>query len=423
MKRSRVTGLTAIGTAALSIVALAGCSPAGEADGGNTTVTYAYWDTNMTAPFEVAAKEFQKQNPDITIELRQVPWDSYFTKLNTQVSSKNAPDVFWLQNNQFPLYANNGALADLSSYAEDSEALAPIPAGQREAFVVDGKTLAVPWQSVSFGLYYNKALFDAAGVEYPTNDWTWDDVAAAAAQITDPGSGRFGIVAPVWGYSTFYQTIYAEGGSIITDDGDDTEIDSAAGIEGIQYWADIVQNGYSPTVEQMAENKGDWQGWFTSDKVAMASTGSWNASAFAELLGDDLGIVEEPTGTVDTSGYATSANVVSATSTHIPAAYEWVEFLASAEGQILLNSQPGAAAGAPANPEANDAWLTTVGVPEARVFVDELDRATLFPSSKDTLAWDPKLVPVFTEAWQGKITAEEAAKQAAVIIREALANE
>lgn len=421
---SRAAGLIALGLVSAAVVGLSGCSSTPSTDdNGPVTISYAYWDPNMTAPYQAAVKAFNEENPDITVELRQVPFDSYFTKLNTQVSSQNAPDVFWLQNIQFPLYASNGALADLSEYAKDSDALASIPKSVLDPYVVDGKTLALPWQSITFGLYYNKALFDAAGQAYPTNDWTWDDVATAAKAITDSSAGRFGIVAPAAGYFTYDQTIYGAGAKIITDDGTNTDIDSPAGVEGIKYWADLVTGGYSPSVEQMAENKGDFQGWFTSGKAAMISTGSWNASAFAGLLGDKLGIVEEPSGKVDTSGYATTADAISATSQHIPAAYKWAEYLSSPEGQTLLNSQKGAAAGAPVNPEANDAWLTTVGVPEAQVFVDQVERATLLPSSKDTLAWDSKLPAVMTEAWQGKITAQEAADQSAKIIRDALAAE
>jgi multiple sugar transport system substrate-binding protein len=422
LKRSVARAAVLAGALAATLVAVTGCSGAAPST-DKVTISYAYWDPNMTAPFEAAYKQFHAENPNITVQLRQVPFANYFTKLNTQVSSKSAPDVFWLQNIQFPLYAKNGALADLSSYAKESQALDGIPANALDGYVVDGKTLALPWQSITFGLYYNKALFDAAGVKYPTEDWTWDDVKVAAKELTDPAAGTYGILAPVWNYGAFYQTMYAEGAKIITDDGTDTDFDSPAAIKGLTFWTDISQAGYSPSVSQLAENNGDYDRWFTSSKVAMFSTGSWIASTYAKALGDKLGIVGLPSGKVDTSGYATTANAVSAGSTHIDASYKWAEFLSGAEGQKILNSMAGGAAGAPVNAAANDAWLTTVGVPEAKVFVDELSKATPLPATDDTASWEGKEMVTLSPAWQGTVSTDDAAREMAAIIRKSLATQ
>lgn len=409
-------------TAALTgvLVAVTGCAAGDASDDGGVTISYAYWDSNMTAPYEAAAKQFHEENPEITIQLRQVAFGNYFTKLNTQISSKSAPDVFWLQNIQFPLYATNGALADLSPFVQGSDALAGIPENALNGYVVDGKTLALPWQSITFGLYYNKALFRAAGVEFPTEDWTWDDVAVAAEELTDSATGTYGILAPVWNYGAFYQTMYAEGATVITDDGKDTDFDSPAAVRGIEFWTHLSQAGYSPSVSQLAENNGDYDAWFTSGRAAMFSTGSWIASAYAKALGDDLGIVGAPSGKVDTSGFATTANAVSATSSHVEESYKWAEFLSGAEGQKILNSMAGGAAGAPVNAEANATWLKTVGVPDAEVFVDELAKATPLPATADTAAWESKQTATLVPAWQGEISAQEAAEQMAEIVRKSL---
>lgn len=398
-----------------------GCAAAAPADeGGDVTISYAYWDSNMTAPYEAAVKQFQQENPHIKVQLRQVAFDNYFTKLNTQISSNSAPDVFWLQNIQFPLYAKNGALADLTPYVSASDELAGIPQNALDGYVVDGKTLALPWQSITFGIYYNKALFRAAGVEYPTEDSTWEDIATAAKKLTDPSKGVYGILAPVWNYGAFYQTMYAEGAKVITDGGTDTDFDSAAAIRGLEYWAQLSQDGTSPSVSQLAENNGDYNKWFTSGRAAMFSTGSWIASEYSKALGDDLGIIGSPAGKVDTSGYATTADAVSASSAHVAESYKWAEFLSGAEGQKILNSMAGGAAGAPVNAEANDTWLQTVGVPDAKVFVDELAKATPLPATDDTAAWESKEMVTLAPAWQGETSVEEAAKQMAAIIRKSV---
>lgn len=425
MKRpTRRTLLAPLALLSASALVLTACSP-GDTDAktdGPITITYAYWDPNMGEAFQAAADAFTKENPDVTVEIRQVPFASYFTKLNTQLASKSAPDVFWVQNIQFPLYAANGALADLNSYREQSKTdLSGVTDSALDAFVYDGATYAMPWQAITFGLYYNKKLFADAGVPEPTNDWTWDDVATAAEKLTDPANGVYGIVAPLWNYGNVYQTIYANGADIITDDGSDTDFDSPEAIEGIQYWTDLVAGGYSPTLAQLTDTGQDQ--WFLSGKVAMESTGSWNASVFTAEMGEDVGIVGAPGGARDISGAALTANAVAADSKHVAESYAWAEFLTSAAGQKILNETAGGAAGAPVNSEANDAWLKAVGTQSAQVFLDQLANTKPLPATKNTAAWENELAPILTPAWNGSESAEAVAKKMAALIREKLAEE
>lgn len=419
---ARKTALVSMAVLTTSALALTGCSSSDAPADGPVTITYAYWDPNMGDTFQQAADAFTEANPDITVEIRQVPFESYFTKLNTQLESNSAPDVFWLQNIQFPLYAANGALADLTEMQSDSETdLSGVPETAQSAFEWDGKTYAMPWQAITFGLYYNKTIFANAGVAEPTNDWTWDDVASAAAQLTDAEAGVYGIVAPMWNYGNYYQTMYANGADIITDDGTDTDFDSPEAIEGLKFWTDIVAEGYSPTLAQLTDTTQDQ--WFLSGNVAMESTGSWNASVFTDAMSDNVGIVGSPSGESDVSGAALTANAVAAGSEHPAEAYAWAEFLTSAEGQTIINKAAGGAAGAPVNEEANDAWLEAVGTDSAQVFLDQLPDTKPLPSTKNTAAWENELTPVLSPAWTGEATAEEVAKAMAKVIREKLAAE
>src|SRR5690606_10258428 len=157
---------------------------------------------------------------------------------------------------------------------------------------------------------YNKAMFDAAGIAEPTNDWTWEDVEKAAAALTKPDAGEFGIISQVWNYGNFYQTMYEYGAKIITDDLKDTDFDSAEAIQGLSIWTNFSQKGYSPSVAQLADT--DSTQWFTSGKVAMMTTGSWAAQGFQKILGDSVRVVEMPAGPADVSGYATTTSAVAA---------------------------------------------------------------------------------------------------------------
>lgn len=403
----------------------AGCS-AGTSSGLDSskpaTITYAYWDPNMTTAYQAAAKQFHSDNPKVTVKLRQVPFASYFTKLNTQVRSKTAPDVFWLQNIQFPLYAHNGALADLTSHFKDSKSdLSGIPSSAIDTYKVDDKLYALPWQVITFGLYYNKALFKQAGVAEPTNVWTWDDVTKAAEQLTNTANGTYGIASPVWNYGAYYQTMYAYGAKIITKNGKSTDFNSPAAVKGLDFWVNLSKKGYSPSVAQLTDTSQDQ--WFESGKIAMNVTGSWNASVYAKSLGDNVGIVKVPRGTVDTSGAATTADAVSAHSQYPDQSYKWAEYLSSPAGQKLLNSTSGAAAGAPVNAEANKAWLDGTGTPDANIFLDEIAKSTPLPATKNTEAWENQQTSTLAPAWNGTETTQQVADKMVQIIKKALAAE
>ncbi|MEO6012823.1 MAG: sugar ABC transporter substrate-binding protein [Devosia sp.] len=386
------------------------------------TITYAYWDTTVTPAFQAAADEFQKDNPNITVELRTVPFSDYFTKLNTQLPSGTAPDAFWLQNIQFPLYQQNGVLADLTPFKDASSIdLSGIDANLMNPYVVDGKLFAIPWQSLPFGLYYNKAMFDKAGVAVPTNDWTWADVEKAAAALTNKEEGTFGILAPIWNYGAYYQTMYGYGAKVITNGGKDTDFDSPEAVQGISVWTNFIQKGYSPSVTQLAD--GDFTQWFSSGKAAMFTTGSWGVQGFQKTLGDAVKVVEMPLGTVDTTAYATTTSAVAATSQHIPEAYKWAEFLSSEKGQLILNSNSAGGTGAPVNAKANDAWIATAPGVGLENLLAELPRATLLPATKNTLAWESALTETLSPAYEGTIPVQEAASQMAQIIRDKLALE
>lgn len=430
MKDNPKTRIAAAALAALIALTLAACGT-GSSSGGSSgssgaagdavTISYAYWDDNMTPAYEAAKKKFEEENSGITVELRQVAFDNYFTKLNTQIESKSAPDVFWLQNIHLPLYAANGALADLSDSLDGSGVdLTGIDDSAFDAFRYDDKLYALPWQVITFGLYYNKDLFDQANVDYPTADWTWEDFRTAAEELTPGDESTFGAVAPLWNYGAYYQTMYSFGADIISSDGKDTDVDSEAGVKAIDFWASMSRDGLSPSLAQITDSSTDQ--WFQSGKAAMFVTGSWNASVYAESLGDALGIAPIPTEEGQPSGAATTADGVFAGGSHIAEATKWAAFLSGTEGQTILNSTSGAAAGIPVDPAAQSTWLETVPK-DASVFVDEIANTRPLPATKNTAAWEADESTLLAPAWNGSASAGDVAAALAQSIRGFLAKE
>lgn len=171
--------------ASLGAMAACGNSTNASSGGDDNTLTFSYWDT-----FPVL-EEFKKANPDIELKEVKVPGDSYNTKINQMILGNNAPDVMLLQEADYVRYAKNGVIDKLddklADMGVDTDDL--LPAVKGIADEVDG------YYGLSQGMateimYYNKDMFDAAGVAYPTSDWTWDDYAAAAQKLTKTEGGQ-----------------------------------------------------------------------------------------------------------------------------------------------------------------------------------------------------------------------------------------
>lgn len=418
----------AIAVVALALSALTACSNGGgqgteRPDGDTTpdvqedvTITYGIWDDTFRPTYEEILVDFREQYPHITVKFEVTSFADYFTKLQTSISSGNEPDVFWLQHNSFPLYAENDALAPLDT---DDVDLSGYPQGTLDQFTIDGELYGYPWSTPTVGLWYNTDLFDAAGIDYPDETWTWDDVREAAATLTDPSNGVYGIVAPLHGQEGYYNTIFQAGGEIIRADGT-SGFDSPEAIEGVQFWVDFVEAGHSPNLQQTTDT--ERQAWFTSSKAAMFYGGSWRASTFASTpeIADHVDVAPLPVGRTNTVAFATGVNVVSAGSRNLEAAGAWAEFLTSDEAQ---QAQAASGVVVPASRNARDAWVESLPEFNVAVFIDQVEDAEPLPSSLNTNAWESQLVEYLAPAWNGAESVAEACGRVAEMIDQALADE
>lgn len=159
-------------------------------------LTVRVWDENWAATVQTIVDQWIADYcPGAEVTVNQVPWGQYWDLLKTDASSGDLPDVFNIIQAYGQEYVNNDALLDLQPYLD----AAGIDAGvwgegsvnpYRSSATQDA--YAVPLEWVTVAIYYNKDLFDAAGLEYPQAGWTWDDFAEAAAALTNPDEGVFG---------------------------------------------------------------------------------------------------------------------------------------------------------------------------------------------------------------------------------------
>lgn len=360
---------------------------------------------------------FEEQNPGISVSVETAPFGDYFTELQTRIAAGDAPDVFELNYENFVTYASRGVLLDVSDRLAADTALAEsIFPRALEAFNMDGAQYGLPASFSNVLLFYNQDLFVAAGVEYPTADWTWEDELAAAQQLTNAEEGVWGMNAPVT-YNEFYKTAAQNGCEIVAADGAVT-IDQPACVEALQFMVDPVANLNVQASEADLAGIGDTD-LFLQSQIAMITTGIWMIPAFADApFAWDIAL--EPGNTTHAHHFFSNAVAISNESEHADAAWAWQSFLsadpASSELRIAANWELPAVT----DQSLLDSWLQQTPPDSREVVFEALDTLVTPPPFTNQAMIADELNVLFQRVLSGEITAEEALAEAKITIEESL---
>ena len=365
---------------------------------------------------------FQVDNPNIHVTLQVIPWVDYWNTLQTTSAGGTGPDVAWMLGARLGAYLDGGALLPLDDAIKEAGIdTSGYPANLVALYQNGGKTYALPKDFDTIGLWYNKALFDAKGVAYPTAAWTWDDVKTTAAKLTDPGAGIFGIAAPLEAQAGYYNTIYQAGGYVISDDKTKSGYDLPESVQGLQYWTDFVKDGVSPSLASFADTEAVAQ--FMSGKIAMMYTGSFYALRFHndEYASKNFDVQVLPKGPKSAASIINGmGNVAFAGSKHPQEAAKLAVYLSSPKAS-QIQSATGAVLGSYKGTQ--QAWVDFYSEFNAQAFLDMAPDAVVYPVSKNTDAWAGKEGELLTPAWTGDKSASDAAKDLASAMNAALAKE
>ncbi|MFE9654385.1 ABC transporter substrate-binding protein [Micromonospora sp. NPDC006431] len=418
--RRRLVAAAAGALATATLLAACGQDASGGADDGATgTVTYF---TFSAAPdhlkdLDAIKAEFEKQNPGITVQVQTAAYDDYFTKLQTAIAGGTAPDTFELNYENFVTYARAGALLPLDERAKadkdyDANRLYP---KALEAFQFKGKLYAVPSTFSDVVLFYNKKLFDAAGVAYPTPDWTWVDERAAAQKLTDKSKGIYGDYQPVT-FHEFYKALAQNGGSFVSEDGKKATFNDAKGLEAAQ-WLLSKPGTVQPTVAEIG-GKADYDtALFKSGKLAMWHNGIWQISGLAGTAGLDFDIVTEPGNARKANAVFMNATAVSAKTKKGTAAWKWARFLGSSQKAVETRLASNWELPAVNDQAAFDSYLTKTPPANRKAVFDALENIALPPVLD---AQQAKMQDTVTKALEkaasGQATPQQALDEAAAAV-------
>lgn len=371
------------------------------------TITYCNFNASG-ANEEVLANmytEFKKEYANITVEIETIGYSDYFTQMQTRVAGGTAPDCYELNIENFAAYSSKGVLAEIEGVD-----LSGINKTALDAFNVDGTQYGVPGCFSNVLLFYNKELFDQAGIKYPTDDWTWKDAQVAAEAIKALGDDIYGIYAPVT-YNEFFKVAAQYGGSLFNEDMTEFTVNSPENLQAANMMIDrIVKSNVQPTEAQMG-GMGDWD-LFMSGRLGMIPTGIWAFSTFTESCEFDWDICVEPAGTQKATHFFSNAYVVNAESDKKEAASIWLNWLASSPIAAQMRIDAGWDLPAITDETVLSTYLDITPPENREAVFKSLDYLVTPPIIEDYSMMADIITAKLALAATGDITAEEALQQA-----------
>lgn len=296
-----------------------------------------------------------KASKGIDVIQERAPASSYIEKVLTLAAGGMAPDVMFVEAGNFKAFVDKGLLVDLTPFIEkDMKKDFNIKDYYPEIvdrFTIDGSIYVVPRDIAPICvIYYNKQLFDEAGIPYPKDDWTWDDFLKTAQKLTKrDATGRmlqFGFLDE---WTIWDAWVYSNGGAIVDDVKHPTKclLDSKEVIEGVQFRADLSgKYGVAPSPSLIATTSMGVQGTasvFMSGKAAMFYTGYWKAGYFRPITKFDWDVVMFPKSPKGIRKYPSGGSGYAITSQckDKEKAWEVLKSFAGEKGQRFLASQGG----------------------------------------------------------------------------------
>ena len=309
--------------------------------GPEAEITYSIWgDPSEIKNQQAIVDAFHAVEPKITVKVDVSDWDTYWDKLKTGIAGGNAPDVFAMDGPLFPDYQARDVLLDLKPYIDKEGYDLTQLADQAVAdFTTPDGQYGLPRDLNVIALFYNKKLFDAAGVPYPDETWDWAKLVEVGKKLTvKDAAGK----VSQWGFYTessdmenyWSSLVWQNGGDIISADHKTNLVGSDQATGGIQFLQDLMwKDRIMPDPATWPTDSGDA---FEQGKAAMEANGSWLVATDINA-GLDFGIAPLPKGA---SGQATSINptgaVVFKGSKNPDAAWAFVKYLASPAAQTKI---------------------------------------------------------------------------------------
>jgi len=253
-------------------------------DSGKEIVELTYWRTDFepdAGTTKALIKSFEEKYPNIKINMELIPTGEYETKIRTALAGGEPPDIMALDGPNLYSYADQGVLLELDRYLEESGHKEDIAKPVLDSLTYKGKIYAAPHNDSSLAMFYNKKMFEAAGIPLPSKDpdeaWTWEQVLEAAKKLNNPEAGVYGWNPTPWGFAGHEGAPYSEmtfiwqaGGDILSPDATTAKgyLDSAESKKALEFWRTLY-NEHNVAPKELPQDA------FANGNVAIHIDGAW----------------------------------------------------------------------------------------------------------------------------------------------------
>lgn len=252
--------------AALLIVLI--CTPDASGDGKEVTLTFWQFSVKDEILSDLI-EQFERENPHITVKAQTLTWDYGLDKIVTSLAAKNAPDVFELGSTWLPQFIDSDALYDLTPDFKDVKDeyifWEPVVRGQ--------KIYGAPWLLGTRVLFYNKDLFEEAGLKPDKPPQNWNELIESAARINALSAETYGFAIYVGEEYTPWQEflpfVWSRGGSVLSADYTRAEFSSSEVRDTFRFYRELKKHSFIERQSQVNKS-------FAEGKVGMQISGAWN---------------------------------------------------------------------------------------------------------------------------------------------------
>ncbi len=369
-------------------------------------VTITVWSLDdENQPALNLAKEFSEMDNGIKVDYREIQFDDVVSESMRAFATGQAPDIIAVDNPEHALFAARGAFLDITDMVAGSDTIKTENyfAGPLNSVSWDGRIFGVPKATNTIALYYNKDMFEAAGLDPNAPPQTWDELVEHARKLTDPANSVYGIAfsAKASEEGTFQFLPWAQMGG-----GGYDNINTDGAVEALNVWKTLLDEKLA-SPDTLTRGQWDSTGTFNSGNAAMVISGPWELNRMLDEAKFDWGVALLPVpeeGAERSSAMGDFNWAIFSTSKHPEEAFKALEYFASQDDRLFPEFGQ--------LPARSDIELPATGVElkdaALQVFLEQLKYAQARGPHPE---W-PKISKAIQDAIQLTLTGQKSAKEA-----------
>lgn len=417
---NNISGKVAIIVLFVFSMLLAACSAPAQENASQPVTFMITGDPAERNAYIELVNAFETAHPEVDVEITHIPSGSaYRDRIATDFAAGSPPDITLWNYRRYAGFAAEGLFEPLGPYLDESDLIARedfFPIAIR-SFTWQGELMCIPQNISSLVVYYNRDLFDAAGVPYPANDWTWDDFVETAKALTldldsDGVVDQYGMGTEISLYR-LAPFVWQNGGVIVDDTASPNRLTLTRppSLEALQWFVDLRQvHGVLP--DRVEEQAMDSESRFVAGMTAMFLNSRVGTPSYREIEAFTWDVAPLPTGKTAAGVLHSDAYCMSSAAKDKEASWTFIEFANSFEGQSII-ARSGRTVPSLISVAESDAFLDPTRLPaNSRIWVDTASVLQIVPVISTWQEIESATNEELERAIYGEISAEEAANLA-----------